>query len=180
MTHDVTDGGMPAELQETAKPRRLLWLVLAVAAVVIALDQFTKWIVVTFMKPGQSIDFIGTWVRWEYVQNPGAAFSFGLSFTWVFTILAVIVAIVIIRSSRRLGSVLWAIGLGGVLGGALGNLIDRLIRPPGFGRGYVVDFVALPHFAVFNVADMAITCSAVLLAILAFRGVPFTGVRSNG
>ena len=46
-------------------------------------------------------------------------------------------------------------GLGGLLGGLLGNLVDRLTRPPGFGQGHVIDFIQLPHFAVFNVAEGA-------------------------
>ena len=163
-----------------APHRRLTWLVLSVAAGVVALDQLTKWMVVSWMTVGQSVDVIGSLVRFHYIENPGAAFSMGLSFTWIFTIIAVIVAVVIIRSSRKLGNVWWAVALGGVLGGALGNLVDRLTRAPGFGRGYVVDFIALPNFAIFNVADIAITCSAVLLAILALRGVPFSGPRLRG
>ena len=91
-----------------------------------------------------------------------------------------IVAIVIIRTSRNLGSIAWAIALGALLGGSLGNLCDRLFRAPGFGRGYVVDFIAFPHFAVFNVADMAITCSAAFMVILALRGVSFSGATAKG
>ena len=87
-------------------------------------------------------------------------------------------AIVILRTSRRLGSIWWAIALGGLLGGLLGNLIDRLTRPPSFGLGYVVDFIQVPNFAVFNIADMFITCSAVLMVILALRGIEITGARS--
>ena len=71
-----------------------------------------------------------------------------------------------------------SIALGGLLGGLLGNLVDRLTRPPGFGRGYVIDFIQLPHFAVFNVADMFITCSAVLMVVLALAGVELSGRRS--
>ncbi|MGB1078487.1 MAG: signal peptidase II, partial [Candidatus Nanopelagicales bacterium] len=58
--------------------------------------------------------------------------------------------------------------------GLLGNLIDRLTRPPGPGLGSVVDFIGLPNFPVFNVADMAITCSAVAMIILAWRGIPLS------
>ena len=92
-----------------------------------------------------------------------------------FSIVAVAVAIVIIRSARELGSIAWAIALGGLLGGLMGNLIDRLIRDPGIGQGYVVDFIQLPHFAVFNFADMSITCSAVLMVVLAVKGVSYRG-----
>jgi signal peptidase II len=102
----------------------------------------------------------------------------GAGYTWIFSIVAVVVAVVILRTSRKLGSVWWAIALGGLLGGLLGNLTDRLTRPPGPGLGYVVDFIQLPNFAVFNVADMFITCSAVLMVILALRGVEISGQRS--
>ncbi len=159
---------------------RLLWVVLGVAAAVVALDQLSKWMVVAWLKPVGSVDVIGGFLRFVYVENPGAAFSIGINFTWIFSVIAVIVAIVIIRTSRNLGSIAWAIALGALLGGALGNLCDRLTRPPGFGRGYVVDFIAFPHFAVFNVADMAITCSAAFMVILALRGVSFSGASVKG
>lgn len=152
---------------------RLLWLVLGVAAGVIVLDQFTKWLVVTYLKPVGTVNVIGDWVRFTYVENTGAAFSMGTGYTWIFAIIAAVVAVVIVRSARRLTSVWWAVALGGLLGGALGNLIDRLTRSPGFGRGYVVDFIALPHFAIFNVADIAVTCSALLMVLLSLKGVPF-------
>ena len=112
------------------------------------------------------------------MENTGAAFSFGAGYTWIFSIVAVIVAIVILRTSRRLGSIWWAVALGGLLGGLLGNLIDRITRPPSPGMGYVVDFIQLPNFAVFNIADMFITCSAALMVILALRGIELTGARS--
>ena len=159
---------------------RLVWVVFGVAGAVLALDQFSKWLVVAKLKPVGSIDVIGGFLRFVYVENPGAAFSIGINFTWIFSILAVIVAVVIIRTSRKLGSSAWAIALGALLGGSLGNLCDRLFRMPGFGRGYVVDFIALPHFAVFNVADMAITCSAAFMVILALRGVSFSGASVKG
>lgn len=158
---------------------RLIWLVLAVALIVIVLDQFTKWLVVTELKPVGSVEVIGSFLRFVYTENTGAAFSMGNGYTWIFTIIAVVVAVVIIRSARKLASVWWAIALGGLLGGALGNLIDRLTREPGFGRGYVVDFIAFPHFAIFNVADMAVTGSAILMVILSISGVAFSGKPST-
>jgi signal peptidase II len=89
------------------------------------------------------------------------------------------VAIVIARTSRRLGSLGWAVALGGLLGGALGNLVDRLFRQPGPGRGYVVDWIALPNFPVFNVADMCIVGSATLMVILSLRGIEYDGSHSH-
>ncbi len=160
--------------------RRSLTVLAAVALGAVVLDQLTKHWVVTSIGPrlesGEgAIVLLGGLVKLTYLQNTGAAFSMGTSYTWIFSIIAVIVAIVIVRQSRRLGSIWWAVALGGLLGGLLGNLIDRITRPPGPGLGYVVDFIQVPNFAVFNVADSFITCSAVLMVILALRGVPFSG-----
>lgn len=155
-------------------------LVLIVAGAIVAVDQVTKWWAVTHLRPSLDpaypyVDLVGTLLRFTYTENTGAAFGIGTGFTWVFTAIAVIVAIVIVRTATRLGSTAWAIALGGLLGGAVGNLIDRLTRPPGIGQGYVVDFIALPNFPVFNVADMAITFSAILMVLLTLRGVDYTG-----
>jgi signal peptidase II len=146
----------------------------------VILDQLVKAWVVAELKPrlesGEGpIVLFGGLLKFTYLENTGAAFSMGAGYTWIFSIVAVVVAVVILRTSRRLGSIWWAIALGGLLGGLLGNLTDRLTRPPGPGLGYVVDFIQLPNFAVFNVADMFITCSAVLMVILALRDVDFSG-----
>ena len=67
--------------------------------------------------------------------------------------------------SRRLGSVGWAVALGLLLAGVAGNLTDRLFREPGPLRGHVIDFLMLPHWPVFNVADMCINVAAVLIIL---------------
>ena len=158
---------------ETPRQYRLIWLVLGVAAGVIVIDQLTKWLVVTHLKPVGSVQVLGSFLKFTYTENTGAAFSIGTGYTWIFAIIAVVVAVVIIRSARKLASAWWAVALGGLLGGAVGNLLDRLLREPGFGRGYVVDFIQFPYFAIFNVADMAVTGSAVLMVLLSIKGVPF-------
>ena len=94
------------------------------------------------------------------IRNPGAAFSIGTGLhvdphPGGRSVVAVIVA-----TSRRLGSRGWAVALGLLLGGALGNLTDRMVRPPGPGRGHVVDFLQLPHWPIFNVADSAVVTAA--------------------
>ena len=68
----------------------------------------------------------------------------------------------------------WAAALGLLLAGAVGNLCDRLMRAPGFGRGAVVDFIDLQHFADFNVADICLTCGVALVILLSLRGIPMT------
>jgi signal peptidase II len=163
----------------TSDQRSLLWLVISFAAVIIVIDQLTKAWAVAQLKGQPPIEVVGTWLQFTYGENTGAAFGIGTGFTWIFTAIAIVVAVVIIRTARRLGSPWWAIALGGLLGGAVGNLIDRLIRDPGPGQGYVVDFIALPNFPVFNVADMAITISAGLMILLTLRGVDLSGGRPS-
>ena len=182
------------------------WQLLAVCFVVlVALDQWTKYLAVehltalftrvgaetTFEKVAQfykarHLEGLATapyivhpaWWRMSYAENPGAAFSFGTGFTFVFPLIAIAVVVVIVRKSRELGSLAWALALGGLLGGAVGNLIDRLFRDPGWMQGHVVDFIFVKHFAVFNVADAAITCSAVAMVVLALMGIDLNGKRA--
>jgi signal peptidase II len=158
--------------------RRLVITTFAIAASIVLLDQLTKYLAVRFLQGKPPVDVVGEWIRLEFLRNPGAAFSLGTSYTFIFTGIAVAVIVVIVRSSRRLGSLGWAIALGGLLGGAIGNLLDRLFREPGFLRGYVVDFIAFPNFPVFNVADSAIVCSSVLMVLLALRGIELDGGRA--
>ena len=108
--------------------------------------------------------------------NAGAAFGVGTSYTAVIALIVCGVIVYIIRTARRLRSLAWTIALGLLLGGAMGNLGDRLFRAPGPLRGRVVDWINLPHFPwTFNLADASITCAAVLIAVLALRGVRIDG-----
>lgn len=163
-----------------AAGRRRLPVILALlAGLVLAVDQGTKTWAVAALSGRGPVDVVGGLLRLQLVRNPGAAFSFATGMTWVFTIIAVTVVMVIVRVSRKLGSLTWSIALGLLLGGALGNLTDRLLRAPGFGVGHVVDFLELPHWPVFNVADMCVDSAAVLIGLLALRGVPVEGRRAD-
>lgn len=155
-------------------------LMVVCAALVYGLDQLTKWWVVSTMTEGQITPVLPPLLSWRFIRNPGAAFSIGTDYTWVFTIIMVLVSIVLVLQVRRVASRLWATALGLVLGGALGNLTDRLFREPSFGQGQVVDFVALPNFAIFNVADSAVVSGVVLIVILTLRGVAMDGTRDAG
>ena len=150
---------------------------LGVAAGVVLADQLTKWWVQQVMPGRPPIEVVGEWLQITYTLNPGAAFSMGGSFTVLLSAVAITVAVVIIRMASRLGSVAWAVALGGILGGALGNLVDRIFREPGPLRGHVVDWIAVPNYPVFNIADSAIFCSAALMIYLSFRGVGLDGSR---
>jgi len=150
---------------------RRVGVLIAVAAAIYALDAASKAIVVATMHYGQPIKLLGPALQLDYTRNPGAAFSVGEAYTIIFTAIAVGVIVVILRLSRKLFSLPWAIALGLLLGGALGNLTDRITRAPGIFRGWVVDFLQLPHWPIFNLADSAICVGGALMVLLAFRGL---------
>jgi signal peptidase II len=156
------------------QPRRVRVLI-AVAVLVLAADIITKVIVVATLSTRPPVRLLGGLVTLRVDRNPGAAFSIGTSMTLVFSAIAVSVIIYILRTSRRIYSVPWAVTLGLLLGGATGNLVDRLLRYPGPLRGYVVDWIQLPHWPVFNVADSSIVCGGILAVLLAGRGVRIDG-----
>lgn len=166
-----------AALGPAAAPRRrrLTLLTWSVLAVVWGLDQATKALAVAHLSGREPVPVVDGLLQLRLLYNPGAAFSFATGLTWLLTVVAVVVVVVVVRMSRRTGSVAWALALGLLLAGATGNLTDRLLREPGFARGHVVDFIEWPGFPVFNVADAAITCAAVLIVVLSLRGVPLDG-----
>jgi lipoprotein signal peptidase len=138
-------------------PRRIGFLV-GTALIVLTLDVISKVCVVAYHDGHRPVRLLGGFLILLVTRNPGAAFSIGTSMTVVFTAIAIGVIVVILRNSRRIRAVPWAITLGLLLGGATGNLIDRIFRYPGPFRGYVVDWIELPHWPVFNLADSAIVC----------------------
>ncbi|OZG28320.1 signal peptidase II [Williamsia sp. 1138] len=181
----VTTDPTPAAADDSVDPtgvrtRPRMWLVLLiVAAVVLTADLITKILAVALIEPGDPVEIIGDTVTFRLVRNSGAAFSMATGYTWILTIVALAVVVGIIRYSKRLGSVWWALGLGLVLGGALGNLIDRIFRAPGPLRGHVVDFMSVGWWPVFNIADSAVVCGAVLLVGLTLFGFEFDGTRTG-
>lgn len=157
-----------------------------IAVLAWGLDQLTKRVVETSMELGEQIEVLPPVLYWQYHLNPGAAFSIGTDFTWFFTLVMVGVLSFVIWHSRRLGgSWLWTIGLGGLAGGVSGNLTDRLFRPPSyvdgsfesFGQGHVVDMIAVPGFAIFNVADSFIVCCMIGICAMMLFGLEIDGTR---
>jgi signal peptidase II len=170
----------PAGAAPAARPapsNRLSLIVVLVAALVVLADQVTKYWAVSELTGREPVRLVGSLLKLHLTRNAGAAFSFATGTTWVFTIIATVVAIAILRISRRLGSRWWTMALGLLLGGAVGNLSDRLFRPPGFARGHVVDFLELPNFPVFNVADSCICVAAATIAVLGGIGIGIDGSR---
>ena len=159
-------------------PRRLLKVVLVTSAVMVYIaDQWTKAWAAANLEPDQPRELLGTLLQLNLTRNPGAAFSILTGSTWILTLIAGAVVVFIVITARRLGSRGWAFALGLLLGGSLGNLTDRMFRAPGPGRGHVVDFLQLPSFPIFNIGDSAIVTAAVLIALLAFRGINVDGTR---
>ena len=154
-------------------------MVIGVAVFVLALDVVTKIVVVHTLAHHAPIRLLGGFLTLQMLRNSGAAFSIGTSMTIVFTVIAVAVIIYILRAARKLRSLPWAITLGLLLGGATGNLADRIFRSPGLFRGDVVDWIELPHWPVFNLADSAIVCGGVLAVLLSARGIRLDGSRAT-
>jgi signal peptidase II len=151
------------EAVESSK-RRLFWIV---AAAIVVADLVTKALAVSSLTMGFPRDVVGTVVRLNLVYNPGAAFgiNFGPSSRWIFLALTLAALGILVRLYRatRAGDVARTLAVALVAGGAVGNLVDRIRSSVG-----VVDFidigVGFHRWPTFNVADMAVTTGAFLLA----------------
>ncbi|MEX5294880.1 signal peptidase II [Kocuria sp. CPCC 205268] len=170
---------IPAGASGRGAPRGVLLLAAAAALVVYTADQLTKWWVVSTMTLGERTPVVEGLLWWQFIRNPGAAFSLGEDITWVFTVVMAVVSVLIVLTLRRVRSAAWALALGLVLGGALGNLTDRLLREPGFGVGHVVDFIAVPRFAIFNIADCGVVTGVCLVVLLTLLGRELDGTRTG-
>lgn len=138
---------------------------LSLSALVIALDQISKLLIINYFSIHHSLAVLSVFDL-ALMHNTGAAFSFlsdaGGMQRWLFTAIAVIASVSIIWVLRKhAAQILFALALSLILGGALGNLIDRI------NYGYVIDFLLFHwhdhYFPAFNLADSAITCGAGLL-----------------
>jgi signal peptidase II len=141
---------------------------LAVAVVIVVLDQLTKIWAVAALSDGP-VEVIGTLLQFRLTRNPGGAFSLLTGLTPVLAVLAVVMVVWIVRTTRRTADTVMAYSLGLVLGGAVGNLVDRMVRSPGPLRGEVVDFIKVPNWPTFNIADCAITVGVILIAIRGWK-----------
>ena len=139
-------------------------LAVAVAALVILADQLSKLAVLDVLGPHGDrtvIPIVPGLLRLIYVQNTGAAFGMFQGRSPVILVLAVAVIILLLYYFREaIAASRWlALALGLQIGGAIGNMIDRL------NHGFVVDFINVPHWPTFNVADSAVTVGVIMLAI---------------
>jgi len=121
---------------------------------------------------------LGYFLQLSLVKNPGAAFGFATGLTLLYSILAVAVVSTIVYFARAISSGGWQLTAGLLLGGVMGNLADRAFREPAFFRGHVIDWIELPNWPVFNLADCAIVIAAAIAFVLSVRNVPpITPVR---
>jgi signal peptidase II len=144
----------------------------AILAVVVTLDLITKAIVTRTFRLNEVVNVLGSFLRLTYIHNPGAAFGIylGPSSRGIFLALSGLALVLLVGMYWYTPAVerirLWAIAL--ICGGALGNLVDRVRSARG-----VVDFVDVGvgnlRWPVFNVADMAVTTGAIVLALSLWR-----------
>ena len=146
-------------------------LAFGVALLGLGADQASKGAVLGGLTPGRPVEVIGSLLRFNLTFNPGAAFSLGASMTLALSIFAIVALLVcVFIALRRVRTLPQGLAVGLLMAGISGNLHDRLLRAPGPLLGHVVDFIQLPHFAIFNVADICITSAAVLVVLLSLRG----------
>lgn len=165
MTTEQSSANNSSLTSPTFSVRPLQWAVLiGVAVFIFALDQLTKWIVVnslSYLESWAPISALDSIFEITYTRNTGAAFGMAQDFGNIFLIIAVVVVGAILYYYRQLPEGVWLmrVALGLQMGGAIGNAVDRV------QHGYVVDFLHVHGFPIFNVADSAIVVGVGLLVI---------------
>lgn len=154
---------LAAKRNETS--RRWWWLTLLVGLLCVLADQASKIWAKSSLADGSKKELLGDFFALELSYNSGAAFSFLAGSTWVFTVVSVMVVAALLWISWCTRSWILALILGFVGGGGVGNLLDRLLQPPAFGSGYVIDFLNYNDWFIGNVADIWIVGGVIALAI---------------
>jgi signal peptidase II len=151
-----------------------------VAWFVWVLDLATKLWAISTLSDRANIKVLGDFFQLTLVRNPGAAFSIAEGATIFLTLFGFFVLAVIFYFSTKITSRDWSVVLGLAMGGILGNLVDRIFREPGVLRGHVIDWLQVPNFPVFNIADSAIVAAAGISMLLSLRNIPpITRVKSD-
>ncbi|MFJ6385656.1 signal peptidase II [Kitasatospora sp. NPDC092039] len=159
-------------------PRRLGTMT-AVALALLASDFITKQIALTNFSRTDPTETLGGLLKFTLVFNSGGAFSIGEGVTWFFTTVKILVIVLMLVMSPRIRTPLWAVSFGLVIAGAAGNLIDRLFRAPSPLEGRVVDWIQLPHWPVFNLADCGVVCGSALVMWASTRGIRLDGTLAS-
>jgi signal peptidase II len=151
------DGTTPASRPQLVR-------IALIAAAVVAVDQVTKSLAVSRLDD-RIVPIFWT-LRFNLSFNSGLAFSQGRGLTPLITVGALLLVCGLVYLASRARRPVVAVALALILGGALGNLCDRLFRGNG---GAVIDFIDVQWWPVFNVADIALSCGAVLLVLATLR-----------
>ena len=145
--------------------------IFATAWIIWLFDFVTKsWALLSLSAEPRKI--LGSILQFTLVFNSGAAFSLATGFTILFSLLALGVVVAVIYFAPKITSTGWQFTIGLLLGGVLGNLTDRIFREPSFLSGYVIDWIQIPHWPVFNLADSAICIAAAIAFVLSVRDIP--------
>lgn len=136
------------------------------AVILFIIDQATKYIALTKLKPLGSVTFIDGFMDFTFVENRGAAFGILNGRVWLLLVIAAVICIVIIAAMIKMPNtkeykwLKWSLML--ILAGAIGNVADRLFR------GYVVDFFEFTFikWPVFNMADIYVVIGTIVMAVL--------------
>lgn len=156
----------------TALAVRVWRTLLGVALLIWLADLATKIWAVNYLSNRDPVKVIGSLFQLTFVRNSGAAFSFAVGATLFLSLFGIAVLIAIAYYAPSVTSRGWGVVLGLVMGGVLGNLTDRIFREPGLLRGHVIDWMQLPHWPIFNIADTAIVVAAFISVVLTVRNIP--------
>ena len=155
---------LSATTKPTAISKSRLRLCLALAAVIVVLDQLTKHWALNALS-GEPPHHVVWTLQWNLTFNSGMAFSKGRDMGPIIGVLAILVAGVVVATVRKHEQRVVAVAAGFVLGGAVGNLVDRIFRDDGWLRGSVVDFIDFQWFPIFNVADIAVNVGGAIFVL---------------
>lgn len=153
-------------LKKTAGEQRIVvsYLFITVMLTILGIDQISKWFIINRFFPGESLVVIEGFLRLTYVQNRGGAFGILPGKSTLFIIISIIIIMgIILYNLKYPVPRSYRLVTGMIAGGALGNLIDRCFY------NYVIDFFDLGWWPVFNIADIAIVCGGILLAVFVFN-----------
>lgn len=139
----------------------MLWII--IVALVILLDQISKYIVVNNIEVDETIQVIDKFFYLTHYKNPGAAWGIFKNGTLFFIIAIPVIAIAVLIFMIKNKQYFLRLSLSIILGGAIGNYIDRLFE--GKVTDFLLFYIGSYPFPIFNVADIAITCGTILLAI---------------
>lgn len=164
------------------RSRPVVTRVLTIAWVVWILDSLSKSLAQRYLEGVPAKSLIGNLLKLTYIRNSGAAFSFVQDGSVILAAFAIFALFVLAYWTPRINSLPWALVFGLLLGGTLGNLTDRTFRGAGgILNGEVIDWIQIPHWPIFNLADSAIVVAALLAMGLSFRNIsPISRPTKNG